>query len=291
MSARAPRRATGAAGGRTTSEAPRICSPPTSVLASAADDRRPAASTSLESNCGATPPSAGNRIAPLHFMTQDGGDFAALDRHDWGTADDYMVLATQGTTHVDGLAHVWSGGSLYNGFPFTEVRSSGTARLGLEKLGGLVAAAHLLDFTHLRGDDAPEITADARRRGVRRAGPATSARRRRALPDRLDGGGAEIGAGTRARFLSSLPSMGEWFADHDIAIVGRRQHRRGGDGPAWRPAAAPQGSRPRPRRHHDGAAEPASCQARTESRVASSSSRHSGYPEGVGSPVNPLLIA
>ena len=92
-------------------------------------------------------PVGGNRIAPLHFMTQDGGDFAALDRHDWGTADDYMVLATQGTTHVDGLAHVWSGGPLYNGFPYTEVRSSGAGRLGLEKLGGLVAAAHLLDFT------------------------------------------------------------------------------------------------------------------------------------------------
>ena len=104
-------------------------------------------------------PVGGNRIAPLHFMTQDGGDFAALDRRDWGTADDYMVLATQGTTHVDGLAHVWSGGSLYNGFPFTEVRSSGAGRLGLEKLGGLVAAAHLLDFSHLRGTSA-EITAE-----------------------------------------------------------------------------------------------------------------------------------
>ena len=68
-------------------------------------------------------------------MTQDGGDFAALDRHDWGTADDYMVLATQGTTHVDGLAHVWSGGQLYNGFPFTEVRSSGAGRLGLGEAG------------------------------------------------------------------------------------------------------------------------------------------------------------
>ena len=75
-------------------------------------------------------PVGGNRIAPLHFMTQDGGDFAALNRTDWGTADDYMVLATQGTSHVDGLAHVWSGGKLYNDFPFTDVRSSGAQRLG-----------------------------------------------------------------------------------------------------------------------------------------------------------------
>jgi kynurenine formamidase len=164
-------------------------------------------------------PVGGNRIAPLHFMTQDGGDFAALDRHDWGTADDYMVLATQGTTHVDGLAHVWSGGHLYNGFPFTEVRSSGTARLGLEKLGGLVAAAHLLDFTHLRGDDAPDITAtlvDAvfAERGARpQPGDAVLFRTGwmeealRSAPD-------------ESTFPVVSPSMAEWFADHDIAIVG-----------------------------------------------------------------------
>ncbi|HEV3328550.1 MAG TPA: cyclase family protein [Acidimicrobiales bacterium] len=151
-------------------------------------------------------------------MTQDGGDFAALDRHDWGTADDYMVLATQGTTHVDGLAHVWSGGSLYNGFPFTEVRSSGAGRLGLEKLGGLVAAAHLLDFTHLRGA-ATEITAELvdavfASRGTA-PGPGDAVLFRTGWMD-----DALTGALEEDAYPVVAESMGEWFADHDIAVVG-----------------------------------------------------------------------
>ncbi len=164
-------------------------------------------------------PVGGNRIAPLHFMTQDGGDFAALNRHDWGTADDVLVLATQGTTHVDGLAHVWSGGKLFNGYPYTEVRSSGAARLGLEKLGGLVTSAHLLDFTHLCGPDAQPITAELvdavfTARGVRpQPGDAVMFRTGwmdEALRDTPD----------ESRFPVVSPSMAEWFAELDIAIVG-----------------------------------------------------------------------
>ncbi|HEV3213330.1 MAG TPA: cyclase family protein [Acidimicrobiales bacterium] len=163
-------------------------------------------------------PVGGNRVPPMHFMTQDGGDFAALGRTDWGTADDYLVLATQGTTHVDGLAHVWSGGALYNGFPFTEVRSSGAGRLGLEKLGGLVASAHVLDFTDLRGA-ASEITAEL-------VDGAFAARGTRPLPgdavlfrtgwmdDALAGNAVED------TYPVVAPSMGRWFAEHDIAIVG-----------------------------------------------------------------------
>jgi len=168
-------------------------------------------------------PVGGNRIAPLHFMTQDGGDFAALGRTDWGTADDYVVMATQGTTHVDGLAHVWSGGKLYNGFPFTEVRSSGAGRLGLEKLGGLVAAAHVLDFSHLQGEDAPEITAEmvdalfAARGTTPGAGDAVLFR-----TGWMDATLASTGNVDDAsdRFPVVALSMGDWFADHDVSIIG-----------------------------------------------------------------------
>lgn len=164
-------------------------------------------------------PVGGNRIPPLHFMTQDGGDFAALGRHDWGTADDYMVLATQGTTHVDGLAHVWSGGSLYNGFPFTEVRSSGAGRLGLEKLGGLVASAHLLDFTHLRGEDATEITVDLV--DAMFADRGTSPNPGDALLFRTGWMDEALrSTPTEGGFPVVAASMGEWLGDHDIAIVG-----------------------------------------------------------------------
>lgn len=165
-------------------------------------------------------PVGGDRVPPMHFMTHDGGDFAALDRRDWGTADDYVVMATQGTTHVDGLAHVWSGGKLYNGYPFTEVRSSGAAQLGLEHLGGLVAAAHLLDVTDMVGPSAAEVTPDV-------------------VEAILRAHDAEVAAGDallfrtgwmEAALTGETPdpdlypvlslSMGEWLADHDVAIVG-----------------------------------------------------------------------
>jgi kynurenine formamidase len=164
-------------------------------------------------------PVGGNRIAPLHFMTQDGGDFAALGRHDWGTADDYMVLATQGTTHVDGLAHVWSGGQLYNGYPYTEVRSSGAGKLGLEKLGGMVTTAHLFDVSHLQGENPPELTPElveqmlSTRQTRPEAGDAMLFRTGW-MESALQGDAED------ARFPVVALSMGEWFADNDIAIVG-----------------------------------------------------------------------
>jgi kynurenine formamidase len=164
-------------------------------------------------------PVGGNRIAPLHFMTQDGGDFAALGRHDWGTADDYMVLATQGTTHVDGLAHVWSGGQLYNGYPYTEVRSSGANKLGLEKLGGMVTTVHLFDVSHLQGEDPPEITPELveqmlSTRGARPE-PGDAMLFRTGWMETALQGDVEDG-----KFPVVALSMGEWFADNDIAIVG-----------------------------------------------------------------------
>jgi kynurenine formamidase len=164
-------------------------------------------------------PVGGNRIAPLHFMTQDGGDFAALGRHDWGTADDYMVLATQGTTHVDGLAHVWSGGQLYNGYPYTEVRSSGAAKLGLEKLGGMVTTAHLFDVSHLQGDDPPEITPELVEQMLStrsaRPEPGDAMLFRTGWMETALQGDVDDG-----KFPVVALSMGEWFADNDIAIIG-----------------------------------------------------------------------
>jgi kynurenine formamidase len=98
-------------------------------------------------------PYAGNRVSPIHLMSTDGGDYAALGLDDWGTADDYLFLACGGTSHIDALAHVWSGGTLYNGHSYREVRSSGAARCGIEKTGGMVTRGVLLDFTDRETDD------------------------------------------------------------------------------------------------------------------------------------------
>lgn len=161
-------------------------------------------------------PVAGRRISPLHLMSSDGGDYAALGREDWGTADDYLVLAGGGTTHMDGLAHVWYGGSLYNGFPFREVRSTGAARCGIEKTGGLVTRALVLDFAgagHL-SITARDIDEQLTRNDLEpRPGDAVLFRTgwmEAALAGEADGGA----------FPVVDPGAGTWFAEHDIAIVG-----------------------------------------------------------------------
>jgi kynurenine formamidase len=94
------------------------------------------------------------RSAPQHFMTLDGGDFAAGLKRSGGfqSSDDYLALFTHGTTHVDALAHVWYGDQLFNGFSGNTVRSSGAKHLGVEKLGHLVGRGVLLDMCRFRGE-------------------------------------------------------------------------------------------------------------------------------------------
>ena len=176
-------------------------------------------------------PVGGERTAPMHFMVHDGGDFAALERHDWGTADDYLTLYTQGTTHIDGLAHMWSGGRLYNGFSYREVRSSGAAKLGVEKLGGIVTTAHVLDFSDRAGERDSDITvADieahfaklAERSGEQgatvglRPAPGDAVLFRTGWMDAALAREPLTGRG----FAVVAPQTADWFADHDIAVVG-----------------------------------------------------------------------
>jgi len=88
------------------------------------------------------------RAAPLHFMTLDGGDYAAGLTRKGGhmSSDDYIALSTHGTTHIDALAHFWYEDQLYNGFPGNSVRSSGAKHCGIEKLSNLVGRGVLLDL-------------------------------------------------------------------------------------------------------------------------------------------------
>ncbi|MPZ62021.1 MAG: cyclase family protein [Propionibacteriales bacterium] len=165
-------------------------------------------------------PVGGERTAPMHFMVHDGGDFAALERHDWGTADDYLTLYPQGTTHIDGLAHMWSGGRLYNGFSYREVRSSGAGRLGVEKLGGIVTTAHLLDFADRAGDRNSDITVDDIEAHFARVGARPEPGD--ALLFRTGWMDAALAAEPlhERGFAVVAPGTADWFAAHDIAVVG-----------------------------------------------------------------------
>ncbi|MBB6172930.1 kynurenine formamidase [Nocardiopsis mwathae] len=102
-----------------------------------------------------TVPHLAGRPLPQHFMSVDGGDYAAGVRSDGARiADDALLLSPHGTTtHMDALCHMWAGEELYNGHPAARVRSYGATRLGIEHAAarGVVARGVLLDAAAHRG--------------------------------------------------------------------------------------------------------------------------------------------
>jgi kynurenine formamidase len=171
-------------------------------------------------------PVAPVRSPATHLMALDGGDFAAgyhLQDSNHGVADDYLFMACQGTTHVDGLGHLWYDGALYNGFPADRVRSYGATRLGIEKLGHLIGRGVFLDVPKLLGvrhlTDAYVITPDELEYCVT------------AIGTELRGGDiVVIRTGWRQvfdtdpdRYFDTSPGIGidaaRWLVGHDIAAV------------------------------------------------------------------------
>jgi kynurenine formamidase len=96
------------------------------------------------------------RNPALHMMSIDGGDYAAgvrLNLDGVEVADDYIFMATHGTTHVDALSHAWYDRAMYNGFDPNRVRSYGATKLGIENVGWIVARGVLLDIAGFKGVD------------------------------------------------------------------------------------------------------------------------------------------
>jgi kynurenine formamidase len=162
----------------------------------------------------------------MHLMARDGGDYAAgaIAPDDVGVADDYLTLATHGTTHVDALSHIWYGGSLYNGFSSNEVRSSGAARNGIDKIPPIVGRGVLLDVAALHGREhlesghaiePDELDACARRQNLAvGAGDIVLVRT----------GWFLVFASDREIYEGPQPGLSRttvpWFVDRDIAAVG-----------------------------------------------------------------------
>ncbi|MFF0499786.1 cyclase family protein [Nocardia aobensis] len=83
------------------------------------------------------------------------------DAHRWESAGapagtganaDLLVSATHNGTHMDALCHVFAEGKLYNGFPSSSFTpSDGAARCGIDKVGGLVGRAVVLDVAGATG--------------------------------------------------------------------------------------------------------------------------------------------
>lgn len=98
-------------------------------------------------------PSDLSRNPALHLMKLDGGDYLAGAKPPGGVsaADDYLIMACHGTTHIDALAHVWIENLMYNGFSGSLVRSSGAHKLGIENVRQLVTRGVLLDIARFKG--------------------------------------------------------------------------------------------------------------------------------------------
>jgi kynurenine formamidase len=106
----------------------------------------------------AGPPMPGFRSAPLHMFSASTADIV-LGEKGIQYSDDYIVMALQGSTQLDGLAHVGSADVLYNGYWAGLVTSrSGARRLGTHhQADGIVGRAVLLDVARHLGTDALEV--------------------------------------------------------------------------------------------------------------------------------------
>ncbi|GAA2091595.1 cyclase family protein [Actinomadura alba] len=179
---------------------------------------------STSSPAPTTVPHLRGRPLPQHFMSVDGGDYAAGARAIGAglkMADDALIVTPHGTTtHMDALCHMWSGDELYNGHPAGRVRSYGAGRCGIDKAGPVVARGVLFDVPA--------------RRGVARL----------AAGDRIDGAdlaacGVEVRPGDVAvvrtgwpltwhadgpdAYWAGQPGLsadgGRWLAERDVAMV------------------------------------------------------------------------
>ncbi|MFT4233418.1 MAG: cyclase family protein [Microbacterium sp.] len=184
---------------------------------------------------GATSNSARGRIPhlpgrplPQHFMSVDGGDYAAGARTmagDIAVADDAIILSPHGTTtHIDALSHMWRDGLLYNGHAADKVRSYGALQCGIDKLGAIVTRGVLLDVAshlgvpHLEPEtriDADLLQACATASGVEiTAGDVVLIRT----------GWPAVWQSDRTKYQGAQPGLaydgGLWLVEQDVVAIG-----------------------------------------------------------------------
>jgi kynurenine formamidase len=168
------------------------------------------------------------RPLPQHFMSIDGGDYAAGTQRikgEMSVADDALMVSPHGTTtHIDALSHMWRGDHLFNGHPANRVRSYGATRCGIDKLGPIVTRGVLLDVArhvgveYLSADvridaDLLESTAQAAEVEVR-AGDVVLVRT----------GWSTVFAADPQRYNDEQPGLchsgGRWLVEQDVVAIG-----------------------------------------------------------------------
>jgi kynurenine formamidase len=109
------------------------------------------------------------RGAPQRLTLTGAGELGAFTDYgapdDLGANEDTLIIPAHNGTHMDALSHVFAEGKMYNGFDAASfTATAGAGHCGIEKTGGFVSRAVLLDLAGHQGVDWLEpgtnITAD-----------------------------------------------------------------------------------------------------------------------------------
>jgi kynurenine formamidase len=99
-------------------------------------------------------PGPDNPTPALHHIVVGGDDPCTHGIPGMEVSLDFIGIAYHGlaSSHIDALCHVFVDGKMYNGFPATDVRSTGARRNSIMSArDGLVGRGVLLDIPRLRG--------------------------------------------------------------------------------------------------------------------------------------------
>ena len=130
---------------------------------------------------------------PVHHHMLVAGDVADSLVPGIGATMDYIGVACHGmaTSHIDALCHIAVNGTLYNGFPISDVKSNGARRGSIMAArDGIVGRGVLLDIPRLRGVAWLDLVTPRKR--------PTTAQTRLLLPAEV-AGGERAGASDRPR--------------------------------------------------------------------------------------------
>ena len=101
-------------------------------------------------------PGLSNPTPAHHMMIVGGDDPCCATGPGLQTTLDYIGIAFHGlaSSHIDALCHVAVDGEMYNGFPVTDVKTSGAHHNSIMNCeGGIVGRGVLLDIPALRGEN------------------------------------------------------------------------------------------------------------------------------------------
>jgi kynurenine formamidase len=89
----------------------------------------------IQDGKGPARPYTVGRFNPIHRMTVTGHMRGPLDMGaTTGFTDDVLVMGLQTSTHWDALCHIYYQDHMYNGYPATDVDSTGAHRNGIDKV-------------------------------------------------------------------------------------------------------------------------------------------------------------